>query len=137
MRKDSLTITVYRTLMLCGLLLGCVCAAAAYGDSVPVVVKGRMLVAAEGATLCPNFACCEGGVYCAGKVMAPNRRGVFVPVRVARPCVTEVTVERRSPGYKIVETAPTPYIRHGIFGIGIACDRVIVPRRSTLSVEKW
>jgi len=107
----------------------------AFGDSVPVVVKGRALVAAEGATVCPNFACCEGGAYCAGKVMAPNRRGVFVPVRVAWPCVSGVTVECRSPRYKIVETAPTPYVRHGAFGVGITRDRVIVPRRSMLSVE--
>lgn len=60
----------------------------------------------------------------------------MVRLKASKPQQSVVEIEKREIAWKIVEEPKLPYVRRGALGFGITADRVIVPRRTTLSVEQ-
>ena len=115
-----------RTLILCMAILGgYACAAYALGDTVTgdtvTIVKGHRAVVTA---TCPNGDC--HGVDVPVKVRYAR------PVRFAVPATkAEFVAEHLVPRYKITEQLRDPWVWRGLFR-----DRVVVPHRSALSIEK-
>ena len=66
------------------------------------------------------------------RTVTPRVRVVATPLTVRRVAVPAMTVvQQPAPAYSIVETPREPFVVNGLFR-----DRVVVPRRMNLSVEK-
>ena len=124
MRRSQFVLLVFA--FLAGLVCASMCASA-FGDEVKVVRGNTKVYYAMNAST--GGACLQCPLGTNPPVCTEH---VVVKPRVVTYPRARMTYEYRSQDFKIVETPREPYVWRGLFGR----DRVVMPRRTNLTVEK-